>query len=48
MQATLTIQSALTFKADATYTYTFKAKRNRAKTDKLIANAQELLGKSSH
>jgi len=38
VQATLTIQSALTFKADATYTYTFKAKRNRAKTDKVVAN----------
>jgi autotransporter-associated beta strand protein len=37
-QATLTIQNALTFKADATYTYTFKAKRNRARTDKVIAN----------
>ena len=38
MKATLTIQSALTFKADATYTYRFKAKRNRARTDKVIAN----------
>jgi hypothetical protein len=38
VQATLTIQSALIFKADATYTYTFRAKRNRAKTDKVIAN----------
>jgi hypothetical protein len=38
VQATLTIQNALTFKADATYTYTFKAKRNRARTDKVIAN----------
>jgi autotransporter-associated beta strand protein len=38
VQATLTIQSALTFKADATYTYTFRAKRNRARTDKVIAN----------
>jgi autotransporter-associated beta strand protein len=38
VQATLTIQSALTFNADATYTYTFKAKRNRARTDKVIAN----------
>jgi autotransporter-associated beta strand protein len=38
VQATLTIQSALTFNADATCTYTFKAKRNRARTDKVIAN----------
>jgi hypothetical protein len=37
-QATLTIQSALTFKADATYAYTFRAQRNRATTDKVIAN----------
>jgi autotransporter-associated beta strand protein len=38
VQATLTIQSALTFNADATYTYTFRAKRNRARTDRVIAN----------
>ena len=38
VQATLTIQSTLTFKADATYNCTFRAKRNRAKTDKVIAN----------
>ena len=38
VQATLTIQSALTFNADATYTYTFRAKRNRARTDKVIAS----------
>jgi autotransporter-associated beta strand protein len=37
-QATLTIQSALTLNADATYAYTFRAKRNRATTDKVIAN----------
>jgi len=37
-QATLTIQSALTFSADSTYTCTFKAKRNRAKMDQVIAN----------
>jgi autotransporter-associated beta strand protein len=35
---TLTTQSALTFNADATYVYTFKVKRNRARTDKVIAN----------
>ena len=37
-QATLTIQSALSFNADATYTCTFKAKRNRVTTDKVNAN----------
>ena len=37
-QATLTIQSPLTFKADATYNCTFKAKRNMARTDKVVAN----------
>ena len=38
VQAMLTIQSALTFNADATYAYTFRAKRNRAKTDQVIAS----------
>jgi autotransporter-associated beta strand protein len=38
VQAMLTIQSALIFNADATYAYTFRAKRNRAKTDKVIAS----------
>ena len=37
-QATLTIQSSLTFKADSTYTCTFKAKRNKARNDKVVAN----------
>jgi autotransporter-associated beta strand protein len=37
-QLTLTIQSSLTFNADSTYTYTFKAKRNKSKTDKVVAN----------
>jgi autotransporter-associated beta strand protein len=37
-QLALTIQSALTFEPDATYTYTFKAKKNKARTDKVIAN----------
>ena len=36
--ATLTIQSVLTFNADATYAYTFRAKRNRARTDNVFAN----------
>jgi autotransporter-associated beta strand protein len=38
VQAMLTIQSALIFNADATYAYTFRAKRNRASTDKVIAS----------
>jgi autotransporter-associated beta strand protein len=38
VQATLTIQRTLTFNADATYTCTFRAKRNRATTDNVIAN----------
>jgi autotransporter-associated beta strand protein len=37
-QLTLTIQGSVTFNADATYTYTFKAKGNRSKTDKVVAN----------
>lgn len=37
-QFTLTIQSALTFKSDATYTCTFKARRDQARNDKAVAN----------
>ncbi len=37
-QATLTIESSLTFRPDATYTYTFKAKKNTALSDKVVAN----------
>ena len=36
-QATLTSQSALTFNSDATYTYTFKAKGNKTRTDRVVA-----------
>lgn len=36
-QATLTSLGALTFSADATYTYTFKAKGNKARTDRVVA-----------
>src|SRR5262249_47168977 len=36
--AALTLQSSLTFNADATYVYRFKAKRNMARTDMVIAN----------
>ena len=35
---TLTIESALVFEPDGVYTYTFKAKGKKAKTDKVIAN----------
>jgi autotransporter-associated beta strand protein len=37
-QMTLTVQSSPTLHADATYTYTFKARRNQAHTDLVIAN----------
>jgi fibronectin-binding autotransporter adhesin len=37
-QATLTIQNTLTFKADSTYTYTFRARGQKARSDKVIAN----------
>ena len=36
-QATLTSLSTLTFNADAVYTYTFKAKGNRSRTDRVVA-----------
>ena len=35
---TLTIQGYLTFNPHAIYNYTFRAKRSRAKTDKVVAN----------
>ena len=43
-QSTLTIQSALTFNSDATYTYGFKAKKNKARTDLVIANGVTING----
>ena len=43
-QSTLTIQSALTFNSDATYTCTFKAKKNKARTDQVIANGVTING----
>ena len=36
-QSTLTIQNPLTFNTGSTYTYTFQAKKKKAKTDKVIA-----------
>ena len=38
VRATLTIRSALTFNADATYTCTFRAKPNKARSDQVVAN----------
>lgn len=43
-QATLTIQSTLTLEADSTYTYTFKAKGRRSRTDQIIANGVTING----
>jgi autotransporter-associated beta strand protein len=43
-QTTLTIQSAVTLNSDATYTYTFKAKQNKARSDKVIANGVTITG----
>ncbi len=37
-QTTLTLQDTLTLNADATYTYSFKAKKNQARTDLVVAN----------
>ena len=45
-QQTLTIQSLLTFESDATYTCTFKAMRNRARSDLVIANGVTINGAS--
>ena len=45
-QATLTVQSGLTFNSDATYTYTFKAKKNKAGTDLVIGNGVTINGAS--
>ena len=46
-QLTLTIQSSLTFNSDATYTCTFKAKKNKAKTDLVVANGVTINGGAS-
>ncbi len=45
-QTTLTIQSALTMNAGATYSYTFKAKQNKSRTDLVVANGVTLNGAS--
>ncbi len=43
-QANLTMQSGLIFNADATYTYTFKAKKKQTRTDKVVANGVTING----
>ena len=43
-QMTLTIQSSLTLNSGATYTYSFKAKGNKSKTDKVVANGVTING----
>jgi autotransporter-associated beta strand protein len=43
-QATLTCQSSLTLQADATYTCSFKARRNQALSDEVIANGVTISG----
>jgi autotransporter-associated beta strand protein len=43
-QVTLTLQSSLTLQADATYTYAFKARKNQARTDLVVANAITING----
>ncbi len=37
-QLTLTVQSGLTLQADATYSYSFKAKQSKARSDLVLAN----------
>jgi autotransporter-associated beta strand protein len=46
-QLTLTIQGSLTFNSDSTYTYTFKAKGNKSKIDKVIAKGVTINGGAS-
>ena len=43
-QLTLAIQSSVTLNADATYTYTFKAKTNRSRTDLVVVNGVTING----
>jgi autotransporter-associated beta strand protein len=43
-QLTLAIQSSVTLNADATYTYTFKAKRNKARADLVVVNGVTING----
>ena len=43
-QTTLTIQSALTLNSDATYTYSFKARNSKSRTDLVIAKGVTING----
>ncbi len=43
-QAVLNLQSALSLKADSTYTYTFRATRSQARTDLVVANGVTING----
>ena len=43
-QTTLTLQGALTLNFDATCTYSFKAKKNKARTDLVVANGVTING----
>ena len=43
-EATLTIQSTLTFQTGGTYVYNFKANRNNSKADEVIANGVTITG----
>jgi autotransporter-associated beta strand protein len=43
-EATLTIQSTLTFQAGGSYLYNFKANRNNSKADEVIANGVTISG----
>jgi autotransporter-associated beta strand protein len=43
-QLTLALQSSITLYADATYTYTFKAKKNTTRTDLIVANGVTING----
>jgi hypothetical protein len=43
-EATLTIQSTLTFQTGGTYLYTFAATRNNSKADEVVANGVTITG----
>ena len=45
-QLVLTLQSSLTLQSDATYTYTFKARRDQSRTDLVVANGITINGAS--
>ncbi len=43
-QVTLTLQNSLTLQGGATYTYTFKARKNQARTDLIVASGVTING----